>query len=77
MPNGMPQGIQGVVDTIVALRDQQLCIIKCIDGVYLGTRKQAMGIDQDYPPVVLPAAAYLVIISFEVRWAFFNELWEA
>ena len=53
--NSMFQGIQGMLDPIVALRDQYLSIIECLDEVYSGFREHSVVVYQEHPPVVLPA----------------------
>ena len=54
VPQAAPQSIKGVLDAIVALRDQQVRIMERLDDLSLGIRGQTLGGDKDCLLVASP-----------------------
>ena len=62
------------MDTIVALRDQQLRIMERLDELSSGIRGKNMGEHMDHPPVASPAAAAHMAPSLDILQALFDAL---
>ena len=64
--------MQGILDAIVTLRDQQLCIIERLDKLSLGIRGQTTAKDMDHPLVASPAVADQIAPFLDAPRALFD-----
>ena len=61
----------------MALGDQQLRILECLDKLSSGVRGQTMGKDMDHPPAVSSAIADQPVTFMYALQASFDAPWEA
>ena len=77
VPQATLQNMQGILDAIVALKDQQLRIMEHLDVLSSGVRGQTMGKDMDHPLVASPAIADQMEPLSDALQALFDVLQEA